>query len=573
MKSTLTMLISVFVISFLSTTVSVKAYDEDYYDGSYYFKNFNVDVEANDKRQFIITETIDVFFNKEKHGIKRDINLSSYFEKWTISDISVEGASFEVEKGFEEGLIIGNKEEAISGDKRYVIKYTLNYYDDEQVDGDYIYLDILPWSTKVENFKAEITYPRDGKVEDIKLVGDYGNNTNLAKYSYKDNKIIVESTNTIDKLDHFMIHAKLSEGTFKNAQEYPYPYSINKEIININITKDKNYLIERHFEINVTSGDFYPSTEYIILWEGDFADKVSDINISNSDIEIFDGRYMNIPKNPGTYNFVVSYRISPKVEHVQKFIIDQKFTYYRLKELEVNINSEVPILNNNVNFNELGMYSGKGRYFLKESSNTIFFKYLNRIHPDEEVSITLNLDTSAEERAVVYTSIVIGIISIILFIKFKRSREEYSSTEVISNSEKGKLRIRPSMLLKIIMLILSFIPIIKFHMEIPKFSMIKLSESLSFLQLDILIILMLYSALYFGYKSSLNNKFTLKNILKVFIVWGIFIGVMLLEINKLDVSISFSTLISVIISPAIAFSLAAFIPKSSKHGRNNSQKI
>ena len=38
-------------------------------DNGYYIKNMDVQVEANDKRELKIRETLKVYFNEEKHGI------------------------------------------------------------------------------------------------------------------------------------------------------------------------------------------------------------------------------------------------------------------------------------------------------------------------------------------------------------------------------------------------------------------------------------------------------------------------------------------------------------------------
>ena len=142
----ISVLISIFIINIVE--VRPKAEDE-----GYYIKNMQVDVEVNDKREFFVTETIDVYFNEDRHGIKRDITTSSGTEECSISDIYVIGAPYESTK--ESGnvsLKIGDEDENIDGDKRYIIKYTLNYYDDEEEDGDYIYLNLLPtWDTRVEN--------------------------------------------------------------------------------------------------------------------------------------------------------------------------------------------------------------------------------------------------------------------------------------------------------------------------------------------------------------------------------------------------------------------------------------
>lgn len=50
--------------------ITFKAYAEQ--DNGYYIKNMDVDVDVNNKREYKITETIDVYFNEDCHGIIRN---------------------------------------------------------------------------------------------------------------------------------------------------------------------------------------------------------------------------------------------------------------------------------------------------------------------------------------------------------------------------------------------------------------------------------------------------------------------------------------------------------------------
>ena len=125
------------------------------------------------------------------------------------------------------------------------------------------------WDTRVENFRANITYPKEGKLESVTLTdGEYGSKENkLSKYTVKDNKITIESTREIKEDNGITINARLKEGAFKNAKERKYPFNINKEIVNIKITKEKEYLVEREFEIKVTSQNYDFESNEIKLWE------------------------------------------------------------------------------------------------------------------------------------------------------------------------------------------------------------------------------------------------------------------------------------------------------------------
>ena len=94
-------------------------------DDGYYIKNMDVKVDANDKREFKIKETIDVYFNEERHGIIKTIPKEGSLEDYNITDVNVEGAPFEKDDSANLELKIGDKDETIEGDKTYVITYTL----------------------------------------------------------------------------------------------------------------------------------------------------------------------------------------------------------------------------------------------------------------------------------------------------------------------------------------------------------------------------------------------------------------------------------------------------------------
>ncbi|MBQ3422158.1 MAG: hypothetical protein IJH34_10940, partial [Romboutsia sp.] len=53
-------------------------------------------VEVNDKREYIITETIDVYFNEYRHGLLRNIPFKSTTDNYKIKDIYVDGDKFSI---------------------------------------------------------------------------------------------------------------------------------------------------------------------------------------------------------------------------------------------------------------------------------------------------------------------------------------------------------------------------------------------------------------------------------------------------------------------------------------------
>ena len=214
-------------------------------DDGYYIKNMNVDVQVNDARQYIITEKIDAHFNEARHGIIRKISTHGSAEDCTVSNISVKGSPYTVEQGSTVQIKIGSEDEKLKGDKSYTIRYTLNHYDDEEDDGDYLYLNVLgtQWDTRIEKFTANITYPSHMTLNNYNITSggysDKGNSLNV-KHSVNENKINIESNSEIDEHNGITINAKFNNGDYTYVPKYKYDYIINNEETNIDINSNTN---------------------------------------------------------------------------------------------------------------------------------------------------------------------------------------------------------------------------------------------------------------------------------------------------------------------------------------------
>ena len=54
------------------------------YNNNYYIKHYNVDIEVRENNSYLITETIDAYFDAgaNKHGIIRNIPLKNNIYRW-----------------------------------------------------------------------------------------------------------------------------------------------------------------------------------------------------------------------------------------------------------------------------------------------------------------------------------------------------------------------------------------------------------------------------------------------------------------------------------------------------------
>ncbi|MBN9645502.1 DUF2207 domain-containing protein [Terrisporobacter glycolicus] len=418
---------------FMAISINIFLFSAYAEDDGYYIKKMDVNVDVNDKREFKITETIDVYFNEERHGIIRSIPISTRLEDYNIKDVSVEGAPYEVEDSFDMKIRIGDEDETISGDKTYKITYTIVNYNEEKPEGDYIYFNVLgdQWDTKIENFTSTITYPKEANLEKINITdGEYGSkDSKNVQYKVKNNKIYINSINTIKPNNAITVNAMLNEGAFKNAPIKQYPYTMENQFININITDDKRYEIQRDFKIKINKN--YSGEENRMI---DLCDMIKgknfyllDMNVNDKNVS-YDEKHgiITLDKSKDEYNFKVSYTIEPRLSDDIVFKIVETTLDGKLENLKVNIKSPFLINNAIVDFNEKGANYGTDRFNLEKNDNNVIFTNKNTIYDGEDVKLSLDIDKNLFVRPlpisaniVKFATPVILLIIVFLYFRFK----------------------------------------------------------------------------------------------------------------------------------------------------------
>ena len=418
---------------FIAISINIFLFSAYAEDDGYYIKKMDVNIDVNDKREFKITETIDVYFSEERHGIIRSIPTSTRLEDYNIKDVSVEGAPYEVEDSFDMKIRIGDEDETISGDKTYKITYTIVNYNEEKPEGDYIYFNVLgdQWDTKIENFTSTITYPKEANLEKINITdGEYGSkDSKNVQYKVKNNKIYINSINTIKPNNAITVNAMLNEGAFKNAPIKQYPYTMENQFININITQDKRYEIQRDFKIKINKN--YSGKENLMI---DLCDMIKgknfyllDMNVNDKNVS-YDEKHgiITLDKSKDEYNFKVSYTIEPRLSDDIVFKIVETTLDGKLENLKVNIKSPFLINNAIVDFNEKGANYGTDRFNLEKNDNNVIFTNKNTIYDGEDVKLSLDIDKNLFVRPlpvsaniVKFATPVILLIIVFLYFRFK----------------------------------------------------------------------------------------------------------------------------------------------------------
>lgn len=196
----------------------------------YVIDKYDVNIVVNENNTFDIIETIDVYFNVEKHGIYRNIPLknkivrldgTSSSNKALISNLDVNS---EYESTKENGYLklkIGSSDITLTGNKQYIIKYNYNIGKDPIKDYDEFYFNIIgnEWDTIINNVTFSITMPKEFDTSKVGFSSgndSFENNSNIL-YTINDNKIEGKYEGVLGVSTALTIRCILPEGYFVNA--------------------------------------------------------------------------------------------------------------------------------------------------------------------------------------------------------------------------------------------------------------------------------------------------------------------------------------------------------------------
>ena len=213
-------IIAIFMISFMPLNVMAAEYD-------YTLNSYDVNINVNENNTFDITETIDAFFNTEKHGIFRKIPTknkvvrldgTTSYNKAKISDIEVNDSFTTSDESENKVIKIGNANITLTGEKEYRISYLYDLGKDTGKDYDEFYYNIIgnEWDTTISNVTFTIRMPKE--FDESKLgfsKGAYGTvDSSDIYYSVDGNVITGGFYGTLNPGEALTIRLELPEGYF-----------------------------------------------------------------------------------------------------------------------------------------------------------------------------------------------------------------------------------------------------------------------------------------------------------------------------------------------------------------------
>ena len=217
--------------SSLNNTTSLtpsKNYQYSSYD--YVIDKYDINIIVNENNTFDITETITAYFNVSKHGIFRTIPLKNTItrldgttstNRTQVTNVSVDNEYTTSRENGNYKLKIGSASRTLTGEQKYVIKYTYNLGKDPVKDYDELYYNIIgnEWDTVIGNVTFSITMPKEFDSSKLGFSsGTTGSTDNSkVKYNVNGNKITGSYNGILGVGEALTVRCELSEGYFVGA--------------------------------------------------------------------------------------------------------------------------------------------------------------------------------------------------------------------------------------------------------------------------------------------------------------------------------------------------------------------
>lgn len=214
--------------SSLNNTTSLtpsKNYQYSSYD--YVIDKYDINIIVNENNTFDITETITAYFNVSKHGIFRTIPLKNTItrldgttstNRTQVTNVSVDNEYTTSRENGNYKLKIGSASRTLTGEQKYVIKYTYNLGKDPGKDYDELYYNIIgnEWDTVIGNVTFSITMPKEFDSSKLGFSsGTTGSTDNSkVKYNVSGNKITGSYNGILGAGEALTVRCDLPEGYF-----------------------------------------------------------------------------------------------------------------------------------------------------------------------------------------------------------------------------------------------------------------------------------------------------------------------------------------------------------------------
>lgn len=186
---------------------------------------FDIDMTVNEDNSYLITETIDIEFTEQRHGIIRNIPLKTYRGKTAlISDVNVQGHKFSTGRASGDfNIKIGDPNRYANSSEKYIISYLYTIGDDGLKDMDELYWNLigLEWDCTIDNVTFKIDMPKYFQNERLNFTYGKKGSTQNEKVSWSvfETSIEGELMTQLGPHEGLTVALPLPEGYFSQAKK------------------------------------------------------------------------------------------------------------------------------------------------------------------------------------------------------------------------------------------------------------------------------------------------------------------------------------------------------------------
>ncbi len=197
-------------------------------DEYFVIDKYRVDMDVMENNVYNITETIDVNFLTDRHGIYREIPLRFDDNPVIISNIAVPGHEFTTEKKRDAATIrIGSADSYVSGKVSYTISYTYDVGADRLPEMDEFNQNIIgdQWDTTIAEVEFRIKMPKSFDPAYVNCTSGYYGETSSTnvKWEVSGTTITGRTLSPLSNYQALTVALPLPEGYWKGAERHKEP--------------------------------------------------------------------------------------------------------------------------------------------------------------------------------------------------------------------------------------------------------------------------------------------------------------------------------------------------------------
>ncbi len=209
------LLVCAFLFLVPTTVYALEAFTIEAYD---------IHMDVGFDNCYEITETIQVTFSENRHGIVRSIPLKTYRGNWaSIRDISVEGHDYTVsEEGGTVAITMGSADQYADTNERYKITYVYAIGDDGLSEMDELYFNLIgsEWDAYIDDVSFTIAMPSAFDASRLNITAGEMGSIDNSRVEYTVNGVTITGR-MLDRLgpgEALTVALPLPEGYFSEVE-------------------------------------------------------------------------------------------------------------------------------------------------------------------------------------------------------------------------------------------------------------------------------------------------------------------------------------------------------------------